>query len=451
VNAAGLFGLKTFRHGVHPPEAKEETRDLAIRQFPFAPLLVVPLLQHTGQPARPVVRAGQEVARGQTIAEPDGFLSVAMHAPASGRVRRIALAPSISGRMVPAVYLEPHPGSTQEVADGVPCPLEAPPHEIVLAIQRAGIVGLGGAAFPTHVKLAPQAGKSIDTLILNGAECEPFLTTDHRVMLEQSDDLFLGIRYLLKVTGAARAIVGVERNKADAAAHLAARLPADLPAAVELLRVKYPQGAEKMLITALLGREVPSGRLPIDVHALVVNVATAAEIGRLLPRGRGIQERVITVTGPAVAKQGNYRIPIGTPLRFLLESVGADPERLERVFLGGPMMGQAASSLEIAITKGTSGVVAFDADLAGQTHRPVYPCIRCGACLDACPVFLNPAELHLLGAREAWERMRDERHLFDCIECGACSFVCPAHLPLVQRFRIAKAALRRSAAAKAVA
>lgn len=443
-----LLGLKTFRHGVHPPEAKDETKDLPIRQFPFAPLLVVPLSQHAGKPAVPVVREGQEVARGQTIARPDGFVSVAMHAPASGVVRRIALAPAISGRMVPAVYLEPFAGSTQEVADGKPCSVDgATPAEIVTAIQEAGIVGLGGAAFPTHVKLAIPPGKSVDTLILNGAECEPFLTTDHRVMLEQREDIFAGLRYLLKVTGATRAIIGVEENKPDAAAHLRAGAPADPPVEIELLRVKYPQGAEKMLITALLGREVPSGKLPVDVRALVVNVATAAEIGRLLPRGRGIQERVVTVTGPAVRKKGNYRIPIGTPLRFVLETVGVVEEEVNRVFLGGPMMGQAASSLDIPLTKGTSGVVAFTDDAAERTHREVHPCIRCGYCLAACPMFLNPSQLGLLARNGEYERMAADENLMDCFECGSCSFVCPSHLPLVQQFRVAKSMVRKAGAA----
>jgi len=443
-----LLGLKTFRHGVHPPELKGETKDLPIRQFPFAPLLVVPLVQHTGKPALPVVSEGEEVRRGQTIARADGFVSVAMHAPASGVVERIALAPSISGRMVPAVYLEPFPASTQEVADGRPCPIEtATPDEIVAAIQEAGIVGLGGAAFPTHVKLKLPEGKWADTLILNGAECEPYLTTDHRVMLEQREDLFLGLRYLLKVTGAKRAIVGVEENKPDAAAHLAAGVPAGLPATVETLRVKYPQGAEKMLITALLGREVPSGGLPIDVHALVVNVATAAEIGRLLPRGRGIQERVITVTGPAVKRKGNYRIPIGTPLRFLLETVGVAEQEITRVFLGGPMMGAAVPSLDLSITKGTSGVVAFTGREAEWTRRRVHPCIRCGYCVAACPMFLNPSDLGLLAKAGDFERMASEHHLFDCFECGSCSFVCPSHIPLVQQFRVAKAAVRKARSA----
>jgi len=229
-----LLSLKTFRHGVHPPEAKGETSGSPIRQFPFAPLLVLPLIQHMGKPSVPVVREGQDVVRGQQIAAADGFVSVAMHAPASGIVRKIALTPSISGRMIPGIYLEPHPASTQEIADGEPCPLDADPQQIVHAIQQAGVVGLGGAAFPTHVKLKIPDDKYVDTLIINGIECEPYLTTDHRVMLEQSDDIFMGIRYLLKVTGAERAIVGVEANKPDAVEHLKSVMPSDMPVSVEI-------------------------------------------------------------------------------------------------------------------------------------------------------------------------------------------------------------------------
>ena len=440
-----LLSLKTFRHGIHPPESKDETSGSAIRQFPFAPLLILPLSQHLGKPSLPEVREGEPVVRGQRIARPDGFMSVSLHAPATGVVRKIALTPSISGRMVPGIFLEPHPASTQEVAQGTPCPLEtATPEGILAAIQEAGLVGLGGAAFPTHVKLTLPEDKSVDTLIINGAECEPYLTTDHRVMLEQRADVFMGLRYLLAVSGASHAILAVEANKRDAALHLREGLPDDLPARVEMLRVKYPQGAEKMLITALLDREVPSGKLPIDARALCVNVATAAEIGRLLPAGRGIEERVITISGPAIEHKGNYRIPIGTPLRFLLEQVGAHQD-VNRVFLGGPMMGAAAPSLDISITKGTSGVVAFTDSEAERTHRKVYPCIRCGYCLDACPILLNPSELGILASNHEHARMAEEYHLMDCFECGSCSFVCPSHIPLVQEFRAAKAAVRKAA------
>ncbi len=442
-----LLGLKTFRHGVHPPEAKGDTCGMAIRQFPFAPEFVLPLVQHVGNASLPIVQPGEEVQRGQPIASADGMLSVPLHAPASGVVRKIALAPTILGRMAMAIYLEPHPGSTQEVVDGTPCVLEdATREEVLAAIQEAGIVGLGGAAFPTHVKLTVPEGESVDTLIVNGAECEPYLTTDHRVMLEQSGDLFTGIRYLLRATGAERVVIGVEANKADAAAHLRAELPADLPVSVEVLRVKYPQGAEKMLITALLDREVPSRKLPVNAGAMCVNVATAAEIGRLLPHGHGVHERVITIGGPAVRRKGNYRIPVGTPLRFVLDTVGVE-ESVARVFLGGPMMGNAASSLDIVVTKGTSGVTAFTDVETARGDRRVYPCIRCGYCVDACPVFLNPAELGGLVQARAYDRMAEDHALMDCIECGSCSFVCPSHIPLVQQFRVAKAAVRKVGAA----
>ena len=438
---------KTFSHGVHPPEAKDETNGKPIRRFPFAPVMIIPLSQHTGAPARPIVREGQEVQRGQKIAEPDGFMSVAMHAPASGEIKRINWGPAANGKMVMSIYLQPFPASGQAVNEGTPCNVEtAAPDEIINAIQDAGIVGLGGAAFPTHVKLKIPEGKSVDTLVINGIECEPYLTTDHRVMLEQKEDIFMGIRYLLKVTGAARAIIGVEANKLDAAEALRNAIPKDLPVTVDVLKVKYPQGAEKMLIKALLNREVPSGGLPIDVHVVVINVATTAEIGRLLPHGRGIQERVITITGPGIEKKGNYLIPIGTPLRYALEQAGMK-ENVDRVFLGGPMMGNAVSSLDIPITKGTSGVVAFTGEEAAQTHQKIYPCIRCGYCLDACPLFLNPSRLGVLAESEAYERMADEHHLFDCFECGSCSYVCPSHIPLVQYFRIAKGILRSKKAA----
>ncbi len=435
----------SFRHGVHPPEHKDETRTLAIRQFPFAPELIVPLSQHLGKPARPIVREGEEVIRGQTIAEPDGFVSVAMHAPASGIVRKIALAPTISGDMVQSVYLRTTPASSQEVDDGEPCDVEtASPDEIITAIQKAGIVGLGGAAFPTHVKLNPPEGKRLDTVIINGVECEPYLTTDDRVMLEQTADIFVGIRYLMRATGAGDTVIAIEANKPEAARKMQQACPPDMPVSVRVSPVKYPQGAEKLVIKSLLNREIPSGGLPADVGAICVNVATTAEIGRLLPRGRGIQERVITIGGPAVTRKGNYRIPIGTTVRFALSETGA-ARNISRVFLGGPMMGPAVSNLDIPITKGTSGITAFTtAQTGGATgHQKIYPCIHCARCVEACPLFLNPSHLGLLAKHEQYELMAEEFHLMDCFECGACSYVCPSHIPLVQYFRLAKKMMRK--------
>ena len=445
----GLLNIRksTFKHGVHPPEHKEETNGLPIRQFPFAPLIILPMAQHIGAPSQIVVREGQEVARGQLLAKAGGYVSVPLHAPVSGTVRKIANVPTISGKMSPGIYLEPFPSSSQEVLEGTPVDVDAAtPEEILKGIQDAGIVGLGGAAFPTHVKLKVPEGKNCEILMINGIECEPYLTTDHRVMLEQADDIFMGIRYLLKATGAGSAIIGIEANKQDAASHLEKMIPAGLPVSVKVVPVKYPQGSEKMLITSVLGREVPSGGLPIEVDVVVVNVATTAEIGRLLPHGRGIQERVVTITGPGVKKKGNYLIPIGTPLRYVLEQVGAD-ENISEVYMGGPMMGVAVSNLDISIVKGTSGIVAFTEK---DVKRPdkVYPCIKCGACVDACPLSLNPSKLGILAKFEAYDQMAEEFHLMDCFECGSCSYVCPSHIPLVQYFRLSKSIVRKRQSAK---
>lgn len=441
------FHKNTFRHGVHPPEHKNDTNGLPIRQFPFAPLIILPMVQHIGAPSVIAVREGQEVIRGQLLAKAGGYVSVPLHAPVSGTVRKIANVPTISGKMSPGIYLETAPFSSQEVLEGAPVDVEtAGREEILQGIQDAGIVGLGGAAFPTHVKLKIPEGKSCEVLIINGVECEPYLTTDHRVMLEQGADIFMGIRYLLRATGAERAVIGIEANKQDAADHLAGMIPPDIPVEVQVVPVKYPQGAEKMLITAILGREVPSGGLPIEVGAVVVNVATTAEIGRLLPHGRGIQERVITITGPGVKKKGNYLIPIGTPLRYVLEQVGVD-ENISEVYMGGPMMGVAVSNLDISIVKGASGIVAFTEK---DVKRPqeIYPCIKCGACVDACPISLNPSKLGILAKFEAYEQMAEEYNLMDCFECGSCSYVCPSHIPLVQYFRLSKSMVRKRTAAK---
>lgn len=440
----GLFNFhkNTFKHGIHPPEHKSETNGLAIRQFPFAPLIIVPMAQHIGAPAEIIVREGQEVQRGQLLARANGYVSVPIHAPVSGTVRKISNVPTISGKMSPGIYLEAFPSSGQEVREGDPVDLEsATADEILQAIQSAGIVGLGGAAFPTHVKLKVPEDKKCEVLMLNGIECEPYLTTDHRVMLEQAKDIFMGIRYLLKVTKAERVMIGIEANKQDAADHLAKSVPVDLPVTVHVVPVKYPQGSEKMLITALLDKEVPSGGLPIDVGVVSVNVATAAEIGRLLPKGQGIQERVVTITGPAVQKKGNYRIPIGTPLRFVLEQVGV-ADNISEVYMGGPMMGVAVSNLDISIVKGTSGIVVF-AEKDVQRPTKVYPCIKCGACVDACPLSLNPSKLGILAKFEAYDEMAANYNLMDCFECGSCSYVCPSHIPLVQYFRLSKSIVRK--------
>ncbi|MCC9609415.1 electron transport complex subunit RsxC [Blastopirellula sp. JC732] len=441
--AKSSLGGKGFAHGIHPPENKDDTRDLAIEPFPLPELLTIPLAQHIGKPSKPVVGKGDKVTRGQLIAEPDGFMSVAIHAPVSGVIRKIAPAPNIKGKMEPAFFLQPDEDASQEMPAQERFDYQtATPAEIIAAIQQAGIVGLGGAAFPTHAKIKVPEGKSADTLLINGAECEPYLTTDHRVMLEHADDVMTGIEYLLKACGAKQAIIAVEANKEDAAETLRAAIRPGRPVTVEVLPVKYPQGAEKMLAKSVLGREVPAGGLPIDVGIVCVNVGTTANVGRLLPHRLGLYERVVTVGGPGVKRKGNFRIAIGTTLRFILETVGTE-EDISTVVMGGPMMGNAASSLDIPITKGSTGVIAMTQQQTGvMIDRKEYPCITCGACVDACPMFLNPSQLGLLSKNGRFDTMASDYHLMACFECGCCSYVCPSKIPLVERFRVAKAAIR---------
>ena len=437
---------KTFPHGIHPLAHKELTAGEKIRRLPFAPSMIVPLSQHRGAPSVPIVQVGQEVVRGEPIAKSGGFVSVPMHAPVTGVVKAIGeLVPTAEGPKTPAIIIHTYEGDSQQVRYDYPRKVQQlSPESLVEAVQESGMVGLGGAAFPSHVKLLPPKGKQIDTIIVNGCECEPYLTCDHRVMLEQTDKLLAGIDMVMRATGAQRAIIGVEDNKLDAVSAIRDKLPADSPVSCEAVVTKYPQGAEKMLITALLGREVPSGGIPADIGVAVYNVGTLAQMGALIPNSRGLIERVVTVTGPGVPKPGNYLVPIGTPLRFLLEQVGADVQSCE-VILGGPMMGMAVASLDVAITKGVSGVVVYPPSEADLKHKTVHPCIKCSACLDACPVNLNPSMLGQLAGNRRYEEMAESYHLNDCFECGSCSYVCPSNIPLTQYFRIAKSINREAA------
>ncbi len=436
---------KTFSHGIHPLDHKRVTAGLKIRRLPFASQMVIPLSQHRGAPAVAIVKVGQEVVRGEPIAEAGGFVSVPMHSPVTGVVRAVdAMVPSAEGPKVTAILIDTYEADPQQVRYDLPVDVETlSPQELVQAVQASGMVGLGGAAFPSHVKLLPPKGKQIEIIVVNGCECEPFLTCDHRIMLEKTDQLILGIQMVLKATGARQAIIGVEDNKMDAVAHIRSKLNGIENITIEAVETKYPQGAEKMLITSLLEREVPSGGIPADIGIAVYNVGTLAQLGELIPDSRGLIERVVTVAGPGVDKPGNYLVPIGTPLKFLLQYVGAHPDATE-VILGGPMMGMSVASLDVAVTKGVSGVVVYEPRDAGQKHKTVYPCIKCGACLEACPVHLNPSMLGQLAAVREYETMAEHYHLNDCFECGSCSYVCPSNIPLTQYFRIAKAINREA-------
>ncbi len=441
---------EAFQRGVHPPARKEVTADRPIRRLPFAPRLVVPLSQHIGKTPKAIVRVGQEVVRGQPIASSDEWLSVPHHAPATGIVEAVELRPSARGPWVESIVIRTHPGATQEDLWGRPADLDgANGQELLQAIWDSGMVGLGGAAFPTHAKLTVPKQAQVHTLVVNGCECEPYLTCDHRVMIEEAPSLLKGIRIAMRATGAVRAIVGVEDNKPMAVAAIQQAIDAagDADIFVEAVPTKYPQGSEKMLLMALFGVEIPSGALPVSLGMVVNNVGTLAALGHLLPAGRGLTERVVTVTGPGVARPGDYRMPLGTPLQFVLDYAGA-PADSRQIILGGPMMGQSAASLDVPITKGVSGVLVFRGeDFTAQEDRRVYPCIKCGECVESCPMGLNPSTLGMLAAKREYETMGAQFHLGDCFECGCCTYVCPSNIPLVQQFRIAKQVLRERVSA----
>lgn len=446
--ALGHWFRRTFPHGIHPAECKSLTADKPIRRLPFPPELILPLAQHTGAPSAPVVHPGQEVVRGEPIAEADGFVSVPLHAPATGVIRGIDLAPTAKGPYTRSVILEVYPGDSQEVRYTAVRDVDAmSPEEIAQAVQETGLVGLGGAAFPTHVKLSPPKEHKVHTVLINGCECEPFLTTDHRVMLEQGADLVAGTRIFMKALGAERGIIGLEDNKLDAAEAIRAHLPDDGSVTVKVVRTKYPQGAEKMLAKAILDVEIPSGGYPSSVGLAVFNVSSTAQLGALLPRSQGVIERVVTITGPGVDKPGNYLVPIGTPVRFILDQLGYRGAE-QTLIMGGPMMGSTVASLDVPITKGCGGfLVLTERELEGQTSQSAYPCISCGHCVEACPMILNPCQMGKLAATGRYGEIESSYFLNDCFECGCCSYVCPAGIPLVQYFRIAKAANRQKSKA----
>jgi len=430
-----------FAHGVHPPEAKDLTAQLPIRRMPFPSEIVLPLRQHAGKPAKLCVKVGDRVERGDPVGEADGYVSVPIHASAAGTVVDVDWWPHPDGSMATAVRIK-----VDKYAPQVPRPRMVPRWdglsvpEVVKAVQEAGVVGLGGAAFPTHVKLAPPKDYTVHTLIINGAECEPYLTSDHRTMVEYPSRVHFGIRVMMQTLGVKKAVIGVEKNKPDAIEALTRNIPPDLDITVLPLTVKYPQGAEKMLVLAVTGQEIPSGKLPVAAGVVVQNVGSAAAIAEVFETGLPLIERIVTVTGHGLRRPANLIVPVGTKLRDLLAYCdGLNPDAAE-VIAGGPMMGLAQANLDAPVTKGTTGIVV----LARHETRgeKVYPCIHCGRCLDACPVFLNPSLLGDLARVGRYDEM-SEAHLADCMLCGSCSFVCPSNIPLSQLFQVSKAALRR--------
>jgi electron transport complex protein RnfC len=429
----------TFRHGVHP-EAHKETAGLPIERVAFVPKYTVLMSQHGGAASRPVVRMGDRIRRGQIVGEPDGFVSSTVHSPVTGRVAAITSARHPRGDFVVAVEIDADPFSTQRFEERPPIDWRALDQATFLAhVQRAGIVGLGGAAFPAHVKYRVPEGRPVERLVVNGCECEPYLTCDHRLMVERPEAILRGIEIIAKRLGVNETVIGVEENKADAVAALRAAVPPGASVQVQPLPVKYPQGAEKMLVKALFGIEIPAGKYPIDVGMVINNVGTMTAITDYFDTGMPLIERVITVAGPGVKRAANVLVPIGTPVRDVLEHCGGLASDARSVVLGGPMMGSPIASLDVPVLKGTSGILAFtDAEME---ELPEYVCVKCGRCVDACPNFLNPQRLARLARAGRYERM-EELFVMDCMECGSCSWACPSNIPIVHLIRAAKSDLR---------
>jgi electron transport complex protein RnfC len=426
----------TFKGGTHPPHSKKATESLAIEKANEPKVVVIPMQQHIGAPCEPIVQVGDEVKIGQKIGEAKGFVSVPVHSSVSGKV--IAVEPRLysGGTAVPCIVIESDMLNTisdEVVPKGDLAALS--PEDIKNIIKEAGIVGMGGATFPTHVKLSPPPDKNVDTVILNGAECEPYLTSDHRLMLEHPEDVVFGLQAFMKTLGVKKGYIGIETNKPDALEKVfeAAKGIEDIE--VVALKTKYPQGAEKQLIHACTNREVPSGGLPADAGVVVNNVGTAAAVAKAIKTGMPLIERIVTVTGAGVNNPKNLLVKIGTSFRDIIEQCGGFKGNVGKVIAGGPMMGITQFSVDIPAIKGTSGILVLSEEEA-RLPEPSN-CIKCGKCVEACPINLMPVNISAYSLAGMYEQA-ETLNAMDCIECGSCSFVCPAKRPLVDSIRVSK-------------
>lgn len=437
--------LKTFPiGGVHPPENKL-TAAIPIEYLLVPETVIIPVVQHIGSPSIPVVNKGDSVKTGQVIATGKGFVSANVHSSVSGKVNRIDFAADSTGYKQTAVFVDVEGDEWMDTIDRskeINRDIKLSPEEIIKRCFESGIVGLGGATFPSHVKLTVPTGKKCEVLIINGVECEPYLTSDHRLMLEKGEEILTGVRILMKALKVEKAMIGIENNKPDAIAHLTKLASSFKGITVHPLKVKYPQGAEKQLIKALIHREVPSGRLPLDVGAVVHNVGTAFAVYEAVQKNKPLFERVVTVTGKSLSKPGNYVVRIGTPLIKLIEAAGGLPDDTGKIINGGPMMGKAVSSTDVPVVKGMSGVIIVPRK--ESVRKEIKPCIRCAKCVSACPLNLEPYLLMALSEKGLFERAEKER-ITDCMECGSCSFTCPASRPLLDYIRLGKSTVIKMA------
>lgn len=431
--------LKTFKiGGIHPRENKL-SKEAAIEVFEIPEKVTIPVSQHIGAPATPAVKKGDKVKVGQVIATAAGFVSSNIHSSVSGTVTAVDAVPNAAGLRQPAITIQVEGDEWDESIDRSStllreCKLD--PKAINEKIAAAGIVGMGGATFPTQVKLSIPPGKKAECLIINGVECEPYLTSDHRVMLERGEELLIGVNILRKALNVEKAYIGIENNKPDAISHLDKLVGGYPEIEIVPLKVQYPQGGEKQLIDAVVGRQVPSGCLPIDVGAVVQNVGTALAVYEAVQKNKPLIERVVTVTGKSLNKPANYMTRIGTPISALIKKSGGLPEDTGKVIGGGPMMGRAVANIDAPVTKGTSGILIMKQDEAKR--KPESSCISCAKCVSVCPMGLEPFLLNKMIVKGMLADTEQER-IADCIECGSCSFTCPAHLPLLDHIRLGKA------------
>ncbi len=430
--------LKTFKFGgVHPVENKLSAGK-AIEELSLPKTVSIPVAQHIGAPAAPVVAKGDKVKAGQVIARSSGFVSTNIHSSVSGTVTKIDTIPDASGYPKMAVVIVVEGDDWLETIDRsaeLKADFDLDSKVIVDKIQEAGIVGLGGATFPTHVKLVPPQGMKAEVLLINGVECEPYLTSDHRLMLEKGPEIMVGIRLLMKALNVEKAAIGIENNKPDAIRFLQELSKNEPNISVVPLKVKYPQGGEKQLIKAVTGREVPSGALPIAVGAVVSNVGTAFAVYEAVQKNKPLFERVVTVTGKSVSRPSNFKVRVGTAICELIEAAGGVPEDTGKIISGGPMMGKAVATTEVVVTKGTSGILLMKDNEARR--GTVENCIRCSRCVSVCPMGLEPYFLMTVSDKQLWDRA-EISHVMDCIECGSCSYTCPSNRPLLDYIRLGK-------------
>ncbi len=429
--------LVTFKGGIHPPYNKEKTNSGRI--IPLAPgkMVYIPLRQHIGAPCTPLVQKGDYVKMWQKIGDSDAFVSSPVHSSVSGTVADIRKHIHPNGTMVSTIIIENDFQYTEDTSLKPDKSYEdMTPEEIIDITHRAGIVGMGGAGFPIHIKIAPQKDKHAEFLIINGAECEPYLSSDHLSMLNLADDIIYGIKVLLKATGAENAIIAIENNKLDAE-HILSEKIADIPEIkICLMETKYPQGSEKHIIKAALGREVPSGALPIDVGVIVNNIDTCIAVSNALQRGIPVTKRRVTVSGGAIVSPGVFEVSTGTPVQELIDACGGVTTDLHKLIMGGPMMGTAFYDTDIPVIKTTSSILALN---RSETKRYTETaCLRCGKCVEVCPMNLMPLKLSAAGRNNDTDAAV-EFNANDCIECGSCSYICPSGRFLVESIRLAKA------------